>query len=202
MDYDPKLPARDSFYAAFLEAEGHTLTVRELLAITGLPKDQAKIITLQEQELGRIACSVVGDHIVLRLTHKGLSQAKKNDFASRMKHHYVDALAAQSAVNFGALIHSLSGMMQDVRADAKLRGLPHEKHPIIRLFMEQLCCLALSGAMAPDPKDNTYTAAYDVCCFEAGDALPDYMQSEKARQARIIERWAAEVKQQESEGQE
>lgn len=75
------------------------------------------------------------------------------------KQDYEDALQSQDAVNSTALIHALSRVVTRIREEPDFSGTEYvNKHPIVILYLEQLC--TLSGEVLDHPK---YGDAYHAC---------------------------------------
>lgn len=77
---------------------------------------------------------------------------------------YDRALMSQSACNFSGLVHGLARDMDTLWQEARARGEGSDyiaKHPVVRLYLEQLTYLAGIGIFADD--SNPWARAHAAC---------------------------------------
>lgn len=74
---------------------------------------------------------------------------------------YDSALAVQGACNLGAVVRSFGRDIIEVQKEGhSTDGVA--KHPVVRLYLEQLAFLA-GLTLSETENATTYTAAYDIC---------------------------------------
>jgi len=75
------------------------------------------------------------------------------------KNHFQQAIDAQSACNLSGIVHSFSETLTHIWEDSDGRGTDWvNKHPICRLYAEQICFLSGGGATMDG---NSYRVAYN-----------------------------------------
>jgi hypothetical protein len=77
------------------------------------------------------------------------------------KNHFQNAIDAQSAVNLSGITQSLSNTMPHIWEEARAAGHGTEwvnKHPICRLYAEQICFLSGGGGTIDG---DSYRVAYN-----------------------------------------
>lgn len=89
------------------------------------------------------------------------------------KEIYKEALLSQGACNASGLIHSLSKIMDDLWKEATEQGKGTDyinRHPIMRLFLEQLCFLNGGSYVESElPEFSSYHKATAICKERAGE---------------------------------
>ena len=72
---------------------------------------------------------------------------------------YRNALLAQSACNFGALVNALKDVLEKIQDEALFGSAAQAEHPIVRLYLEQLMHLGCK---------TRYFKAHAICIKNSG----------------------------------
>lgn len=108
----------------------------------------------------------------VEFARKRVAEVEAEEKSRLTPHDYQLAIHSQSACNLSGIVHSFSEVISRIWNEARALGEGTDfvnRHPISRLFAEQIA--HLSGAGSPVGGSNDWSKAHEVCEAEAKKAV-------------------------------